>query len=155
MAVNFEIPSIRVPVGKDGYFDVRGLNSEDVTFLTIHYLDDIRRAVAEYKSPESITRSAVAELVLQIAQKFPNMAVEIISRAADATTAEDIEKFRKLSFAVQIVALKHIAVLTSEDGVLPLGKYLGVVEKVLAASGYNPGPLMTSLQTIIGASGNQ
>ena len=83
------------------------------------------------------------------------MAVEIISRCAEAESAEDVEKFRRLAFVKQIEALKAIVLLTVEDGGVDLGKMMGVVASLLEANGLKPGPLMTSLQTIIETSGNQ
>jgi hypothetical protein len=85
VAVNFEIPSRRVKVGKDGFFDVRGLNTEDLTHLTVHYLDDLKAAVAKYgRAGGAIPKDKMAEVLLDIAKDFPSMSSEIISRCADA-----------------------------------------------------------------------
>lgn len=154
MAVNFEIETTRIEVGtKGGYFTVRGMNSEDLTFLTVHYLEDAKALVAKYAERGVIQRNRVADLVMELAKDFPTMVVEIISRCAEATTAEDVEKFRQLSFVKQIEALKAIALLTAEDGGIELGKVMGIVASLLEANGLKPGPLMTSLQTIIETSG--
>lgn len=153
MAVQFEIETDRIEVGKQGgYFTVRGMSADDVTFLTVHYLQDMKALVAKYADKGVIQKSRVADLVTELAKDFPSMVVEIISRCADSTTAEDIEKFRRLSFVKQIEALKKIAVLTAEDGGIELGKVLGTVRSLLEANGVKPGPLMTSLQTIIATS---
>lgn len=152
MAVNFEIETTRIEVGKSGYFTVRGMNSEDLTFLTVHYLEDMKALVAKYAEKGVVQKSRVADLVMELAKDFPTMVVEIISRCAESQTAEDVEKFRRLSFVKQIEALKAIAVLSAEDGGIELGKVMGIVASLLEANGLKPGPLMTSLQTIIATS---
>lgn len=153
MAVNFEIATTRIPVGRDGYFDVRGMNSEDVIHLTTTYLEDIKEVVAKYASRGVVQKSRVADLVSEIAKDFPTMATEIISRCADATDPDSVDKFRKLSFVTHIKALKEIFLLTAEDGGIELGKAAGFVASLLEANGLQPGPLMNSLQTIIATSG--
>lgn len=153
MAVNFEIETTEIKVGKTGSLTVRGMNSEDLTFLTVHYLDDAKKLVAKYADKGVIQKNAVADLIIDLARDFPTMVVEIISRCAEAESAEDVEKLRRLSFVKQIEALKAIAVLTAEDGGIELGKAMGAVAQLLKANGVKPGPLMTSLQTIIETSG--
>jgi len=154
MAVNFEIETTRIEVGsKGGYFTVRGMNSEDITFLTMHYLEDMKATVAKYANKGVLPKDRVADLVMEVAKDFPSMVVEMISRCAEAESAEDVEKFRRLSFVKQIEALKAIVFLTVEDGGVELGKVMGVVASLLEANGLKPGPLLTSLQTIIATSG--
>ena len=154
MAVNFEIETTRIEVGtKGGYLTVRGMNAEDLTFLTVHYLEDMKSLVAKYADRGVIQRSRVADLIMELAKDFPTMVVEIISRCAEATSAEEVEKLRRLSFVKQIESLKAIALLTAEDGGIELGKFMGIVASLLEANGLKPGPLMTSLQTIIETSG--
>lgn len=149
MAANFDIPTETISV-RQGSFTVRGLNSEDVVFLTSHYLEDLKRIVAEYGVKHAVggvlPRAAVAELVMDIAQKFPMMSAEIISRCAEAS--EEIDKFRRLSFVKQIEALKAIAILSVEDG-HDLKKAGEVLASLLEANGLQLGPLAKSLQTII------
>jgi hypothetical protein len=155
MAVNFEIETTRIEVGKNGgFFTVRGMNSEDVTFLTMHYLDDMKKVVAKYAGTGGIMpKDRVADVIMDLAKDFPMMVVEIISRCAEATSADDVDKFRRLSFVKQIEALKAIFLLTVEDGGIELGKLAGVVASLLEANGLPPGPLTKSLQTIIETSG--
>ena len=158
MAAHFEIETTRINVGKTGgYFDVRGLNTEDVTFLTVHYLEDIKHAVADYgeRSAAGISHDALTDLIMSIAKDFPMMVVEIISRCAESTSAEDVAKFRQLSFPKQIEALRAISILTTEDGGIDLKKVLGVVASLLEVNGVKRGPLMTSLMTTIETFGSQ
>lgn len=156
MAVSFDIETTRIEVGRNGgFFTVRGMNSEDVTFLTMHYLDDMKLTVAKYGKKGGIARDAVADLVMDLAKDFPSMVTEIISRCAEAETAEDVAKFRRLSFVKQIEALKAIAVLTVDDGGIDLKKALGAVASLLEANGLKPGPLMTSLLNTIETSANR
>lgn len=158
MAVSFENPTEKIMVGKDGgYFTVRGLNSEDVTYLTVNYLDDIKRAVAKQtpKPGKLVPSQAVTELVKDLATQFPMLCVEIISRAADADAAEDIQKFRMLAFVKQLEALQKIVVLTTSDGVIDLKNLFGVVANLLDANGFQVGPQMSRLMNTIAGSGNQ
>lgn len=150
MAVNFEIETTRVNVGKSGgYFTVRGLNTEDMTFLTVHYLDDMKRAVAKHAKKGKVNQSALAELAMDVAKDFPLMTTEIISRCAEAESDEDVQKFRRLPFTKQMEALKAIAILSVEDSGVELKKVAGIAASLLEANGVQPGPLMTILQTII------
>lgn len=154
MAVNFEIETTRIPVGtKGGFFDVRGLNSEDVIFLTTNYLEEIKAVVAKYAKRGVLPKDRVADLVIELSKDVPTMMTEIISRCAEATTPEDVAQFKRLSFTAQITALKAIFLLTVEDGSIELGKLMGIVASLLEANGLKPGPLMTSLQTTISTSG--
>lgn len=148
MAVQFEIETTRITVGK-GFFDVRGLNTDDVTFLTTHYLEDMKSVIAKYGQINGVRRDRVADLVMDLAKDFPSMVVEIISRCSEATSPEDIEKFRRLSFIKQIEALKAIVLLTVQDSGIDLGKVAGAVASLLEANGLPPGPLTQSLQTIM------
>lgn len=154
MAANFEIETKRINVGKNGgFFTVRGVNAEDFVFLTTNYLTDLRLAVAKQAERGKSSKTAVADLIMDIVKDFPMMTVEIISRAAEATDAESVEKFRRLAIVKQIEALKEIFLLSVEDGGIDLKKALGVVVNALEANGVNPGPLMNSLTTIIETSG--
>lgn len=154
MAVNFDIETVTISVGtKGGSLTVRGLNSEDLTFLTLHYLDDMQATVAKFGDRNITDRPQVADVLRELAREFPNMVVEIISRAAEAESADDIAKLRRLSFVKQLEALKAVANLTIEDGGIDLKKALGFVANLLEATDLPPGPLLTSLQTIIATSG--
>ena len=152
MSVNFDIAVRRIEVNK-GYFEVRGLSAEDLTHLTVTYLDDMKAVVAKYGEHGMVQKSRVADLVMELAKDFPSMVVEIISRCADSTTAEDREKFRRLAFVKQVEALKEIAILTVEDGGIDLGNAARVLAAVLEANGLSAGTLTKSLQTIIEGSG--
>lgn len=148
MAVNFTIPTVNIPVG-EGSFDVRGVNSEDVVFLTTHYLEDIKQAVTDFGVSNKAGRVKATELAMDLAKGFPLMAAEIISRCADQP--DEIETYRRLSFAKQIVALKAIFDLSVENGA-DLKKVAGFVASLLEAKGFRLGPLSKELQSIIGAS---
>lgn len=156
MAVNFEIPTTEIKVGS-GSFTVRGMNSEDLTFLVTHYLEDMKATVAKYgeRAGGRIQKNRVADLVMDLVKDFPMMVVEIISRAAEADSAEDVEKFRRLSFVKQVEAVKAVALLTVEDGEVELKKVGAVLVSLLEANGLQLGPLAKSLQTIIETSENQ
>lgn len=151
MAVNFEIPTEEIKVGKGGSFTVRGLDTEDVVFLTSTYLEDIKTLIAKFGNKQGVMpRSAVAELVMEIAKSFPMMTAEIVARCAGAEQ-EDFDKFRHLPFAKNIEALKAIAILSVEDG-HELKNLAGGLASLLEANGLQLGPLSKSLQTIINQS---
>ena len=153
MAANFEIETVTIKM-KTGEFTVRGMNSEDIVFMSQTYWDDVTSVVAKYgkKTGGVVPKSNVAELVLDLAKDFPSMAAEIISRCADAP--EQVDKFRRLPFVKQIEALKAIATLSTEDG-HELKKWaLGLVS-LLETKGLLLGPQATQLQTIISKSENQ
>lgn len=153
MAANFEIETITIPM-KNGEFTVRGMCAEDIVFMSQTYWDDITKVVAKYgkKTGGVVPKSAVAELVLDLAKDFPSMAAEIISRCADSP--EQVDKFRRIPFVKQVEALKAIATLSTEDG-HELKKWaLGLVS-LLEAKGLLLGPQATQLQTIISKSESQ
>lgn len=153
MAVNFEIPTETIQV-REGSFTVRGMDSEDVVFLTTGYFEDLSKIVAKHGKKAKggmLPRDQLAELVMEIAQTFPLMSAEIISRCADAP--DQVDLFRRLSFVKQIEALNAIFKLSVEDG--PELKKVGeVLVSLLEANGLQLGPLAKSLQTIIKTSEN-
>lgn len=148
MSVDFDIETRRIEVGK-GFFTVRGISSEEVTYLTTTYLEDLKAAVAKFGSTSAIQKNRVADFVLDVAKDFPSMVVEIISRCADATTPEDMAKFQRLAFPIQIKALKEIVLLTVEDGGIELGNVARLLATLLEANGLKPGALTTLLQNTI------
>lgn len=148
MSLDFENPTETVTVGK-GSFTVRGLNSEDVVFITTGYLEDLKNVLAKYGKTTHLPKSRVADLVMDVIKDFPMLATEIISRCAGAQSEADVAKIRDLTFIKQVEAMKHIALLSTEDGA-DLKKVLGVATSLMEANGLSLGPLRTSLQNIIG-----
>ncbi len=147
MAISFTIQRTRVTVGKDGYFDVRGISAEDLTFLTTFYLNDLK-ALAMQHAGGRIPADKMAEVIIDLAKSFPTMVTEIIIRCAGAEE-EDREKFADLPFAVTIRAVKAIADLSLVDGGVELGNLLAAIAAQLDAVGLKSGPLMNSLSGII------
>ena len=147
MAVNFEIETVRIKVGKEGFFDVRGLNTEDLTYLTVEYIDDMKAAVAKY-GKKAIPADALGDMIMTIAKEFGPLSTEIISRAADAPDDKK-DDFRRLSFHVSIKALKAIFDLTMIDGGIELGNLGRAVAALLEVNGLKLGPLGTKLNDII------
>jgi len=146
MAVNFEIEVRRIKVGKDGYFDVRGINAEDLTFLTTTYIDDLKAAVSKHgKRGGRVPPDKVAEVLLDLAKSFPSLSAEIISRAADAP--DETDKFRRLPFPVTLAALKAITELSIQDGGVELKNLVAGLGAMLEANGVQLGPLPTHLKT--------
>lgn len=151
MAVQFEIERRRIKVGRDGFFDVRGINADDLVYLTKFSLDDIKAAVAKHgRTGGSIPRDKMADAVLDIAQSFPTLTTEIISRCAEAPEEQD--KFRQLPFAITISALKAILELSVEDGGVELKNLAAGLVAVLETNGIHLGPLGTQLRNTIAQS---
>lgn len=154
MAVNFTIPSKTIKVG-DGDFTVRGMNSEDVVFISQVYWEDIVSAVAEHGKKHKagvIPKNHLIELVMEVAKSFPSLSADIIARCADAP--EQTSLFRSLSFVKQVEAIKAIFELSVEDG-HELKKWMQGLASLLEANGLQFGPLTNQLKTIIGKSANQ
>lgn len=146
MAVSFTISTRRIKVGKNGFFDVRGVNTEDLSFLTLEYLDDMKAAVAKYGAG-GLRAADVADVVFKLVREFSTLSSEIISRCADAPERRD--EFHRLNFQVQLNALKAIFDLTMEDGGVDVGNFWGVIAALLDANGLNLGPITTQLNAII------
>lgn len=157
MSADFEIPYVTVNVGKggkNGSFTVRGMNGDDVIFITTTYLEDLKKVLAKYGNTPRLQKSRVADMVMEIIKDFPMLSVEIISRCADCPG--DTEKFRNLSFLKQIEALKAIVELSSDDDDGQLLKKAGAgLVALLETNGLSLGPLSAQLRSIIGASVNQ
>lgn len=157
MSADFHIPTITVRVGKggaNGSFTIRGLNADDIVFITSTYLEDLKRVLAKYGGSPRLQKSRVADLVMELIKDFPMLAAEIISRCADAP--EKIADFRNLSFIKQVEALKGILELSSDDDDGELLKKAGAgLASLLEANGLQLGPLSAQLRTIIGASVSQ
>lgn len=149
MAVNFTISTRRVDMSKGQFFDVRGMNTEDFTYLTTTFLEDMKAAVAEHGKLGRITKDRAAHTIMEVAKGFPTMVAEIISRCADAP--DRVDDFRNLPFPVVIKALKEIVELTVEDGGVELGNLLAAVAALLETNGLSLGPLGTQLNDIIGS----
>jgi hypothetical protein len=157
MSADFEIPYVTIKVGKggaNGSFTVRGMNGDDVIFITTTYLEDLKKVLAKYGNTPRLQKSRVADMVMEIIKDFPMLSVEIISRCADCPG--DTEKFRNLSFLKQIEALKAIVELSSDDDDGQLLKKAGAgLVALLETNGLSLGPLSAQLRSIIGASVNQ
>lgn len=158
MAVDFTIPYVTISVGKggkNGTFSVRGLNGDDVVFITTTYLEDLKKVLAKHGNKGGrMQQSAVADLVMDVVKDFPMLSAEIISRCADAES--EVEKFRNLSFIKQIEALKAIIELSTDDDDGELLKKAGVgLASLLEANGLQLGPLSAKLRTIIAPSVSQ
>lgn len=158
MSADFDIPYATIKVGKggaNGSFTVRGLNGDDVIFITTTYLEDLKKVLSKYGNTGGrLQKSRVADLVMEVIKDFPMLSVEIISRCADCPG--DTNKFRNLSFIKQIEALKAIVELSSDDDDGELLKKAGAgLATLLEANGLQLGPLSASLQSIIAPSVNR
>ncbi len=149
MAISFTVETKRVTVGKGGYFDVRGLSADDLTYLTAHFLEDLKSMAIDF-SVTKFKADQRAEMILAIAKSFPGLCAEVVSRCADASE-DDRPQFMRLPFVATIRALKAITDLTLEDGGVELGNLLAAIAAHLDAAGVESGPLMKSLSATISA----
>jgi hypothetical protein len=103
--------------GVKPFFEVRGLNLADMTFLVQRHLGPITRALKLWQeSREDVIRTGnVSQFVMVIAKDFPELAAEVISAAADELTEGATAKARQLPIAAQIAALAAISRLSMED----------------------------------------
>jgi hypothetical protein len=151
----YEIPTLPVLAKGEPIFHVRGLDVEDLTFLAQNYLEDIRNAIVMYgvNKQRVAARQNLNELVLLAAKDFPPLVAEIISRAAGEPGQTD--KVRRMPFMIQIMALKNVLTLTTEEA----GGLKNLIAVLAAALEIDqtklPGvtELTTRLQAIIGESG--
>jgi hypothetical protein len=157
MSVDFTIPTMTIQVGKggkNGSFTVRGVNADDVVFLTTTYLEDLKKILAKFGESPRLQKARVADMVIEIVKDFPMLVAEMISRCADAPN--EIAKFRNLSFIRQVQALQAIVILSSEDDEGDLLKKAGAgLASLLETNGLALGPLTAQLRNIIGTSVNQ
>lgn len=146
----------RLIESKRGSFNVRGMNTDDLTFLVSNYLEDMVNALIQFGEKQGddvsrfVDRAAWPELLLVLTQDFPELVTEIISRCAEAP--EHIAMFRKLAFPVQLQALHAIVELTTEDAG-GLGNLWAALRILLETRGLRLGPLAKNLQSITGALG--
>lgn len=105
----------KVPVGKRGHIDVRGLSLEDLTGLLHAHLPSIIAAVDHYREAQSnvYAKQSLDTFLLTTATVFPALAAEIVSLATDGEYPAD--KVREAGAGLQIAALTAVAELTLED----------------------------------------
>ncbi len=136
-----------------GSFMVRGMNTEDLTFLVTNYLEDLILAITQFGKDHDVSgqtlieKKALPELFFILTNGFPLLTAELISRCADKP--ELLETVRRMAFPVQIQALAAITELTTEDAG-GLGNLLAAIRSLLETRGLHLGPLAKNLQTIIG-----
>jgi hypothetical protein len=109
------IPLPGKPVnGVKPFFEVRGLNLDDMTFLVQRHLGPITRALKLWQeSREDVLRTGnLSQFVMTLARDFPELGAEVISAAADELNDEATNKARQLPIATQIMALNAISKLS-------------------------------------------
>lgn len=135
-----------------GSFMVRGMNTDDLTFLVTNYLEQMVRALQQFGKEHGddgatlLETKALGELFLILTTGFPELVAEIISRCADRPDL--VETVRRMAFPIQVQALAAITELTIEDAG-GLGNLTAVLRSLLETRGLQVGPLTTSLRTII------
>ncbi len=149
---HFEIGE-RLIESKRGSFMVRGMNTDDLTYLVTNYLEDMVAALTQFGKDQDLTgetllnRKALPELFFILTNGFPTLVSEMISRCADAPGMA--EKVRRMAFPIQIQALHAITELTIEDAG-GLGNLGAALRSLLETRNLHLGPLAKNLQTIIG-----
>lgn len=113
---DYEVVKKTIPFNnKGGSFEIRGLNTDDFTFMIATNLDRIADALAKYQeSGDTIWREGgLDDFVKSLIRELPELVAEVISTAADEPTL--IDKARKLPFGVQMTALVEIMGMTLEE----------------------------------------
>lgn len=147
--LDFEVAEKRIETRR-GTFVVRGMNVEDLTYLTTHYFEDMVKALETHGLSLSETtldnRESLAELFLLLVRDFPGLVAEMISRAAEEP--DKLDQIRRIAFPVQLQLLHAITELTIEDAG-GLGNLWAALRTLLEARGLRVGPLARNLQDII------
>jgi len=120
---DYAIPKERIPLpgpkvqGEQPYFEIRGLNIDDLTFLVQLHLDPVTRAVKLYQESRKdiMATGNLSQFVLSIMRDFPGLTAEVISAAADSLDDATREVAQRLPVSTQTLALTKIVSLTLED----------------------------------------
>jgi hypothetical protein len=136
---------------KRGSFAVRGMNTDDLTFLVTNYLEEVVAALAQFGEKHDLSggrvhKDALGEFFLILVHGFPDIVAEMISRCADRPDL--IEKVRRMPFIIHIQALAAIVELTVEDAG-GLGNLWAVLRSLLETRNLQVGPLTNRLRAII------
>ena len=120
---DYAIQRERIPLpgpkvnGEKPFFEVRGLNIDDMTMLVQIHLDPITRAVKLYQESRKdiFATGNLANFILSLARDFPGLTAEVISAASDSLDDDTRKVASKLPAATQMLALTKIVNLTLED----------------------------------------
>lgn len=142
---NYSIPRTTIALGDGNEISVRGLNTEDISFLVQVHKADVDAVVAmmrgtikDAKTPDEIAAAVTKqgdETLLLAVQHFPLLIGNIIANAADEPEAWD--NATKLPAPVQLEALLAIVRHTFND-VDGFKKFVGNVTAVLRSVSQKP-----------------
>lgn len=115
-------------------FSVRGLTTDDITYLVSKYRTDLEAGVLLYRKAQSslVSTNKLDDLILMLLREAPGLVSEVISVASDQRHL--VETIRTLPFSVQASAAHKIVGMTlvEADGLKNLMASLqSQVEKVL------------------------
>lgn len=103
---------------KDYHFVVRGLHTDDITYIVGNHLADIQAGITLFEeartSSDRTVEAKMDAFILTVCREAPALVAEIISVAADER--ELLEKYVKLPFSVQATAMAEVTRMTFEDG---------------------------------------
>lgn len=113
-----ETVTILVPVKKGAdpvTFTVRGLNTDDLTWLVTEHLHDVEATIELWSAAreEIMARGSMDAFILKMVGSVPGLVSEVISVVAGERHLKDV--YRTLPFSVSALALTHILRLTMEE----------------------------------------
>ena len=125
----------KVPVGKQGHLEVRGLSFIDVTTLLRKHQSDMEIMFSLYESASASTgKDNLGDtLILKLLADAPMLAGEIICVATGDPEATS-EQARALPFPTQVLALVSVLKLTFEE-VGGVKNFLGTLMPMMSGIG--------------------
>lgn len=116
MALSDYTPATKaVHVKGEHLFDVRGLGVDDLSYIINLHREDVIAAAQAYRLQKAslFSTRGLEQMTITLLTKFPSVAAEVISAAADDRAAAD--RAAKLPFSSQATALHEIVAMTFED----------------------------------------
>lgn len=136
---DYKTPTIEIP----GAGPVRGLGLDDIGQLIANNLDEMLEAADLYvaSTRDVLATGNTVEFITMLVKKFPELATEVISIAAD----EPKVKSMKLGLGIQMAALSAITSLTVQDAG-GLGNLSATLSPIFRKMVTGTGPVSRSLK---------
>lgn len=108
-----QTPRVTVPLLDGNSVSLRGLGLDDIGALLAENLEDMSK-IAELYTDQKVSifsQKPFHDFLISLANKFPHLTMEVISRAADEPEAYEV----KLGIGIQIACLTAVLKMTVED----------------------------------------
>lgn len=114
---DYEIVRVAVPLPGQKQIMVRGLSSDDLTYLISLHLEEIIKAVKLYQESRAdiLVTGNFSQFIMTIARDFPGVIAEVISAATDSHDEASRATARKLPMPTQMLLMDAIVKLTMEE----------------------------------------